>query len=131
MANPKLKFYFRKPTIDTNLPINDGRVKGAGRRENRFVRWFLFIALCVIASARQSSSATVEENLAVLNGKPAEERQKILIENARKEGSVTFYAATNMRDTQEIVAGFNKFYPIRQSRNHQSRRPRRCEQSDH
>lgn len=21
MANPKLKFYFREPTIDTNLPI--------------------------------------------------------------------------------------------------------------
>ena len=47
---------------------------------------------------------TVEENLAALNAKPAEERQKILLENARKEGSVTFYAATNLRDTQEIVA---------------------------
>ena len=33
------------------------------------------------------------------------------IENARREGSVNFYAATNLRDTQEIVAGFNKFYP--------------------
>ena len=32
--------------------------------------------------------------------------------NARKEGGVIFYAATNMRDTQEIVAGFNKFYPF-------------------
>jgi iron(III) transport system substrate-binding protein len=112
MANPKLKFYFREPTIDTNLLITDGRVKSAGRRKNRFGRWFFFIALCVIASVRQSSSATVDENLAALNGKPAEERQKILIENARKEGSLTFYAATNMRDTQEIVAGFNKFYPF-------------------
>lgn len=27
MANPKLKFYFREPTIDTNLPITDGAVK--------------------------------------------------------------------------------------------------------
>src|SRR5690349_4101068 len=27
MANPKLKFYFREPTIDTNLPITDGTVK--------------------------------------------------------------------------------------------------------
>ena len=34
------------------------------------------------------------------------------MENARKEGGVTLYAATNMRDTQEIVAGFNKFYPF-------------------
>ena len=27
MANPKLKFYFREPKIDTNLPITDGTVK--------------------------------------------------------------------------------------------------------
>ena len=27
MANPKLKFYFREPRIDTNLPITDGTVK--------------------------------------------------------------------------------------------------------
>lgn len=73
----------------------------------------LFLAvLCVAVSPRQSASATVEETLAALNAKPAEERQKILVENARKEGSVTFYAATNLRDTQEIVAGFNKFYPF-------------------
>jgi 4,5-dihydroxyphthalate decarboxylase len=27
MANPKLRFYFREPTIDTNTPITDGAVK--------------------------------------------------------------------------------------------------------
>ncbi len=27
MANPKLKFYFREPTIDTNMPITDGTVQ--------------------------------------------------------------------------------------------------------
>jgi 4,5-dihydroxyphthalate decarboxylase len=30
MANPKLKFYFREPTIDTNMPITDGTVKIEG-----------------------------------------------------------------------------------------------------
>ncbi|HEX2930492.1 MAG TPA: hypothetical protein VHV54_12290 [Candidatus Binatia bacterium] len=30
MANPKLKFYFREPTIDTNIPITDGTVKMEG-----------------------------------------------------------------------------------------------------
>ena len=74
--------------------------------------YFFSLVLCVAVSARQSVGATVEETLAALNAKPAEERQKILVENARKEGSVTFYAATNLRDTQEIVAGFNKFYPF-------------------
>jgi iron(III) transport system substrate-binding protein len=73
---------------------------------------FFLALLCVVVSTRQSIGATVEEALAALNAKPAEERQKILVENARKEGSVTFYAATNLRDTQEIVAGFNKFYPF-------------------
>ena len=27
MANPKLRFYFREPSIDTNIPITDGTVK--------------------------------------------------------------------------------------------------------
>src|SRR4051812_210871 len=73
---------------------------------------FFLALLCVVVSTRESIGATVEETLAALDAKPAEERQKILVENARKEGSVTFYAATNLRDTQEIVAGFNKFYPF-------------------
>jgi len=73
---------------------------------------FFLIVLCLSIAAPQSARATVEETLGALNAKPAEERQKILIENAKKEGNVNFYAATNLRDTQEIVAGFNKFYPF-------------------
>jgi 4,5-dihydroxyphthalate decarboxylase len=30
MLNPKLRFYFREPTIDTNIPITDGTVKIEG-----------------------------------------------------------------------------------------------------
>ena len=30
MANPRLRFYFREPTIDTNIPITDGTVKIEG-----------------------------------------------------------------------------------------------------
>ncbi len=30
MANPTLRFYFREPTIDTNIPITDGTVKIEG-----------------------------------------------------------------------------------------------------
>jgi iron(III) transport system substrate-binding protein len=75
-------------------------------------RLFIFVVLCLLLASPQSVFATVEETLAALNAKPTEERQKLLIENARKEGSVNFYAATNLRDTQEIVAGFNKFYPF-------------------
>jgi iron(III) transport system substrate-binding protein len=75
------------------------------------------IAACLILSffylvASPRVQAAVEDALAELNAKPSGEREKILIENARKEGTVTFYAATNLRDTQEVVAGFNKRYPF-------------------
>ena len=57
-------------------------------------------------------AAEVEETLAKLNSLPAEERERVLVENAKKEGTVTFYAATNLRDTQEILNGFTKRYPF-------------------
>jgi len=58
------------------------------------------------------ANGAAEETLAEPNAKPAEERNKVLVENAKKEGTVTVYTATNIRDTQEIVAGFNKTYPF-------------------
>jgi iron(III) transport system substrate-binding protein len=70
----------------------------------------LFVALAGFIQPAVSHAA-VEEILAELNARPVEERQKLLVENAKREGTVTFYAATNLRDTQEIVAGFNKHYP--------------------
>ena len=30
MSNPKLRLYFREPTVDTNMPITDGTVKVEG-----------------------------------------------------------------------------------------------------
>ncbi|MBI4528467.1 MAG: extracellular solute-binding protein [Deltaproteobacteria bacterium] len=67
--------------------------------------WFLF-------AASVDAQSNVEEILAQINAKPAEQRQKLLVENARKEGTLTFYAAGNLRDTQEMVTGFNKQYPF-------------------
>ena len=81
-------------------------------RVRQNVSLFFLVLLCIVVSTRQSIGATVEETLTALNSKPVEERQKVLIENARKESNVTFYAATNTRDAQEIVAGFNKVYPF-------------------
>lgn len=74
-----------------------------------------FAVLCmtmVFFAPSSDSQAGVEETLAELNAKPAEERQRLLVENARKEGSVTLYTATNTRDTQEVLAGFSKSYPF-------------------
>ncbi len=84
-------------------------MKGVGFRA-AFV--FLFLNVFLISIFPRVAIADVEELLTKVNGLPAGERQKLLIENARKEGTVTFYAGTNFRDTQELVAGFNKQYPF-------------------
>src|SRR5438445_7141167 len=89
---------------------------------------YLILAVFYLA-AFQTAQAGVEETLAELNAKPSEEREKVLIEHARKEGTLTFYAATNLRDTQEAVAGFNKRYPFYQGGVFQSRRAGRPQQS--
>src|SRR5258706_3579706 len=58
-----------------------------------------------------TADGAVEDMLAELNAKSPEERQKVIIEHAKKEGEVTLYTAVNMRDAQELIAGFNKSYP--------------------
>jgi iron(III) transport system substrate-binding protein len=74
-----------------------------------------FAVLCMtilFLATLSDSQAGVEETLAELNAKPMDERQRLLSENARKEGTVTLYTATNTRDTQEVLAGFSKNYPF-------------------
>jgi 4,5-dihydroxyphthalate decarboxylase len=59
MANPKLKFYFREPTIDTNMPITDGTVKIDGfdwefvPREDEADAWDCGFAARVRASVKE------------------------------------------------------------------------------
>ena len=79
--------------------------------------WLKKLSLALVAAAylfapRFGLADGAEDVLKKANSLPAEEREKILVENAKKEGNVTFYAATNLRDTQEIIAGFNKRYPF-------------------
>jgi 4,5-dihydroxyphthalate decarboxylase len=58
MASPKLRFYFREPTIDTNIPITDGTVKIDGfdfefvDSEDRADAWDCGFAARVRAYAR-------------------------------------------------------------------------------
>src|ERR1051325_9922392 len=72
----------------------------------------VFLAiLATIFYIPRSVHAAVEDLLAELNDKTPEQRQKTLVENAKKEGAVTLYTAVNMRDAQELMAGFNRLYP--------------------
>ena len=81
-------------------------MKNKLRRSMRYGLLLLFVAV------PRTGLADVGELLAQLNRKPAEERQQLLLENAKKEGGLTLYTATNVRDTQEVVNGFTKHYPF-------------------
>jgi iron(III) transport system substrate-binding protein len=71
---------------------------------------FFILAVIFYLVVPLTADGAVEDMLAELNAKSPEERQKVIIENARKEGEVTLYTAVNMRDAQELIAGFNKSY---------------------
>jgi iron(III) transport system substrate-binding protein len=58
------------------------------------------------------ADADVESLLAELNRKPAEERMKSLIEEAKKERVVYYYGSTTVSDMQDIINGFNREYPF-------------------
>lgn len=73
---------------------------------------FCLVMVCLCLMVPQIAKSTVEEILEQINARPVEERLRLLAENARKEGMLTLYSATNIRDTQDIVAGFNKQYPF-------------------
>src|SRR4029453_12929520 len=72
----------------------------------------MLATLAICLTVPRLGIADVEGILTKANSLPAEERERVLIQNARKEGTLTFYAATNLRDTQEVVTGFNKRYPF-------------------
>ncbi|MGE5215494.1 MAG: hypothetical protein ACM3SP_00665 [Chloroflexota bacterium] len=65
MAHPKLKFYFREPTIDTNMPITDGTVKIEGfewdfvRNEEEADAWDCGFAARVRAHAQGAAHISI------------------------------------------------------------------------
>jgi len=76
---------------------------------------FLFTALCLVflfISASVSAQVTTDTILAAINKLPAEERTKQLIQGARKEGVIEWYASLPFTDSRPLIAGFNKHYPF-------------------
>ena len=64
-----------------------------------FEKVFFYIAVLVFGLVFPlAAQGAVEDILAELGAKSPEERQKLITENARKEGEVTLYTAVNMRD---------------------------------
>lgn len=66
------------------------------------------VALLFFASLALAAPSGMEQ-LANYKGK---DREKVLIEGAKKEGMLSVYSATNAKDSQPLVEGFQKKYPF-------------------
>ena len=65
-------------------------------------------ALIFFVTAAFAAPSGVEQ-IANYKGK---DREKVLMEGAKKEGAVSIYSATNAKDSQPLVDGFRKKYPF-------------------
>lgn len=72
----------------------------------------LILVAAVLILAPQPARGDVESALSEINRKPAEERAKILVDGARKEGVVQYFGSSSASDMQELIKGFNKNYPF-------------------
>ena len=71
----------------------------------------LLVAAAAVIAASQPARGDVESVLSEINRKPAEERTKILVDGARKEGIAYYFGSSGASDIQELIKGFNKNYP--------------------
>jgi iron(III) transport system substrate-binding protein len=72
----------------------------------------LLVAVQFVAATPESARADAEALLAEINRRPPEQRLKLVIEGAKKEGVVYYHGATNINDMQDLLTGFKKHYPF-------------------
>jgi iron(III) transport system substrate-binding protein len=73
----------------------------------------VFLSLLILFFlASNVEAATAEENLAKINRLPPPERQATLVREAKKEGSVIWYAPMNREDLRQFTSGFEAEYPF-------------------
>lgn len=53
-----------------------------------------------------------ETDLIEINRKPAEERQRLLTDGAKKERVLSFYGSAPVNNSQDVIRAFNKLYPF-------------------
>ena len=71
-----------------------------------------FLVLLFFSSNALTAAQTEEDMLAEINRLPEAERQARLVSGAKKEGTVTWYAAMNRPNLQEIIGAFESEYPF-------------------
>jgi iron(III) transport system substrate-binding protein len=72
----------------------------------------LLLLLLSVLAASELRAATPEEALAKINQLPTTERQAALVREAKKEGSVVWYAPMNREDLRQFTSGFEAEYPF-------------------
>jgi iron(III) transport system substrate-binding protein len=72
----------------------------------------LLLLALVILSGSKASASPAEDSLAKINHLPPAERQATLVREAKKEGSVVWYAPMNREDLRQFTSGFEAEYPF-------------------
>jgi iron(III) transport system substrate-binding protein len=74
--------------------------------------WIILLLLGLLLAARASEAATGEESLAKINQLAPGERQAALVREAKKEGSIVWYAPMNREDLRQFSSAFEAEYPF-------------------
>jgi iron(III) transport system substrate-binding protein len=72
----------------------------------------LLLLIGLVFPSRDSTAATAEESLAKINQLAPAERQAALIREAKKEGSIVWYAPMNREDLRQFTSAFEAEYPF-------------------
>ena len=70
------------------------------------------LVVLLFSSNASTAAQTEEDMLAEINRLPEAERQARLVSGSKKEGTVTWYAAMNRPNLQEIIGVFESEYPF-------------------
>lgn len=74
--------------------------------------WIVLLLLGLLLAARDCGAATAEESLAKINQLAPAERQAALVRQAKKEGSIVWYAPMNREDLRQYTSAFEAEYPF-------------------
>ena len=80
-----------------------------GRFSNTMLQGAIFGCTLIFFVTGAFAAPSGLEQIANYKGK---DREKVLMEGAKKEGAVNVYSATNAKDSQPLVGGFQKKYPF-------------------
>ena len=73
---------------------------------------FLTIGIALIVHQAASHGATAEDLIQSLSGLSPDARLAKLVDGAKREGKVTFYASLDGKDAKELLEGFKRRYPF-------------------